>query len=253
MNVALKQASELARVERAAALEVRKVMTQFKLIAIRRALRGDTSYITQKEIDRLVRVLAAAMAAADYYGKRRARLTVMKASIIDDFFDVPDYNLNALNIITSYTQVVNDKLNLFTRNLINENLPTTTMTRLLGEEFDRLGVSPTNAYQLENAVRTQAQITYNAAKYKEEQEDYIQEILWGYKYVTTGDDRVRPEHARLEGVTLPKDDPFWQRYYPPNGWSCRCQVIPVFDKQKIVRPRGDITIDPKFSTTPDRL
>lgn len=47
------------------------------------------------------------------------------------------------------------------------------------------------------------------------------------QYRTAGDDRVRPEHAALQGVTLPIDDPFWEEYYPPNGWNCRCTVVQV--------------------------
>jgi SPP1 gp7 family putative phage head morphogenesis protein len=45
------------------------------------------------------------------------------------------------------------------------------------------------------------------------------------KYVTVGDDRVRPAHRALEGVTRPVDDKFWNTYYPPNGWNCRCTVF----------------------------
>lgn len=47
------------------------------------------------------------------------------------------------------------------------------------------------------------------------------------QYRTALDDRVRAEHAALEGVTLPQDDPFWNTAFPPNGWNCRCHVIPV--------------------------
>ena len=47
------------------------------------------------------------------------------------------------------------------------------------------------------------------------------------QYRTAQDDRVRPEHADLEGVTLPIDDSFWASYYPPNGWNCRCTVVQV--------------------------
>jgi SPP1 gp7 family putative phage head morphogenesis protein len=42
---------------------------------------------------------------------------------------------------------------------------------------------------------------------------------------TAGDDAVRPEHAALEGATYPVDDPFWDIYYPPLDWGCRCDVI----------------------------
>lgn len=47
------------------------------------------------------------------------------------------------------------------------------------------------------------------------------------QYRTVGDNRVRPAHAALHGVTLPMSDPFWEQHYPPNGWRCRCDVVQV--------------------------
>lgn len=47
------------------------------------------------------------------------------------------------------------------------------------------------------------------------------------QYRTAGDGRVRPEHAALHGVTLPMTDSFWEEFYPPNGWNCRCTVVQV--------------------------
>ena len=47
------------------------------------------------------------------------------------------------------------------------------------------------------------------------------------QYRTAGDGLVRPEHAALDGITMPMDDPFWNEYYPPNGWNCRCTVVQV--------------------------
>ena len=45
------------------------------------------------------------------------------------------------------------------------------------------------------------------------------------QYETVGDDRVRPEHAALDGIIKPVDDRFWNVWMPPNGWNCRCDVI----------------------------
>lgn len=42
---------------------------------------------------------------------------------------------------------------------------------------------------------------------------------------TAGDNDVRPEHAALEGLTLPIDDPFWNSHTPPLGWGCRCELV----------------------------
>lgn len=47
------------------------------------------------------------------------------------------------------------------------------------------------------------------------------------QYRTANDDKVRESHAELHGITLAPSDPFWESYYPPNGWWCRCTVVKV--------------------------
>lgn len=47
------------------------------------------------------------------------------------------------------------------------------------------------------------------------------------QYRTAEDDRVRDDHAAMNGITLPPSDPFWDKYYPPNGWGCRCTAVQV--------------------------
>ena len=67
-------------------------------------------------------------------------------------------------------------------------------------------------------------------------------LLWcrfNLLHCTADDNRVRPEHADLEGVTLPIDDPFWASYYPPNGWNCRCTVVQVRKSKYPVTPHEE--------------
>lgn len=47
---------------------------------------------------------------------------------------------------------------------------------------------------------------------------------WEYK--TVGDDKVRAEHRDLYGLILPANDPIWKKLFPPNGWNCRCYIVP---------------------------
>lgn len=47
------------------------------------------------------------------------------------------------------------------------------------------------------------------------------------QYRTVGDDKVRASHRKLDGVTLPPSSPFWDEYFPPNGWRCRCTAVQV--------------------------
>jgi len=67
-----------------------------------------------------------------------------------------------------------------------------------------------------------------AARWEQVAEDGDRYLL---QYRTAGDDRVRPEHAALNGITLPPSDPFWRDYYPPNGWNCFTQGTPVLTAQ----------------------
>ena len=41
--------------------------------------------------------------------------------------------------------------------------------------------------------------------------------------------RVREAHKILEAIVRPVDDQFWNTYYPPNGWNCRCSVEQLSD------------------------
>lgn len=72
------------------------------------------------------------------------------------------------------------------------------------------------------------------------------------QYRTAGDSHVREEHRALNGITLPPDDPFWQKYYPPNGWNCRCTVRQVrkgkfrtSDPDEAMRRGDEATDSPK--------
>ncbi len=47
------------------------------------------------------------------------------------------------------------------------------------------------------------------------------------QYRTAADNRVRDSHAALHNITLPKNHSFWDLYFAPNGWRCRCTVVQV--------------------------
>ncbi len=72
-----------------------------------------------------------------------------------------------------------------------------------------------------NYAEASAEMAAKWEAYEEDGDDYY------LQYRTAGDDKVRPEHAALNGITLPMSDPFWDEYYPPNGWNCRCTVVQV--------------------------
>ena len=72
-----------------------------------------------------------------------------------------------------------------------------------------------------NFVQSSAEMAAKWERFSEDGDRY------NLQYRTANDGKVRPEHAALNGVTLPPSDPFWEEYYPPNGWNCRCTVVQV--------------------------
>lgn len=66
---------------------------------------------------------------------------------------------------------------------------------------------------------------YAAANYQGMSEQRDAFPYW--QYLSMGDDRVRDSHAKLHGLILPADHPFWDDHFPPWDWGCRCQVVPI--------------------------
>lgn len=51
------------------------------------------------------------------------------------------------------------------------------------------------------------------------------DIFPAWEYKTQDDNHVRVSHAALNGLTLPYNDPLWNRIMPPNDWNCRCYIV----------------------------
>jgi len=94
-----------------------------------------------------------------------------------------------------------------------------------------------------NFAVSSAQQAANWAKIEENGDRY------NLQYRTAGDDKVRDSHEALDGTTLPPSDPFWNSYYPPNGWNCRCVAVEVLkdkypesDSKKAIQKGDEATM-----------
>lgn len=79
-----------------------------------------------------------------------------------------------------------------------------------------------------NYLRAEYNFVHSSAQMAARWEEFAADgDRYNLQYRTMGDAKVRPAHADLHGVTLPMSDPFWEEFYPPNGWNCRCTVVQV--------------------------
>jgi len=171
-------------------------------------------------------------------------------------------NASALRVLKDSSAAVERKLATAMTQITVAGEHVREGVKRLRKAMSAAGVTPDNPYTVEAIWRTQTQMAYGAARWESYQDPEVQEILWGYKYVTVGDDRVRETHWDLDGMTAPKEDPVWGTCWPPNGWACRCQTIPIFEERAIVMPPEEVTRggrtfrpgpDKGFAWNPSRL
>lgn len=76
--------------------------------------------------------------------------------------------------------------------------------------------------RLKTIYQVNMQTSYMTGRYRTQMDNSDNRPYW--QYVAVMDKRTRPEHAELNERTFRYDDPFWDSFYPPNGWRCRCRV-----------------------------
>lgn len=62
---------------------------------------------------------------------------------------------------------------------------------------------------------------------------------WEYRHNSILNPRL--EHKAWNGLVLRHDHPWWKIHYPPNGWGCDCDVLPVSERR--LREMGKVAPD----------
>lgn len=92
----------------------------------------------------------------------------------------------------------------------------------LDDLFAKKGFAKIGNWHAETIFRTETSLAYNAGSNAKLIE--VADTFPYWEYVTAGDERVRDEHAALNGKIFKTGD---TRYYPPLGINCRCRTKPV--------------------------
>ena len=84
---------------------------------------------------------------------------------------------------------------------------------------------------------TNVRTSYAAGRYKQMTDPDVLDMRPNWEYGISSSEHKRPLHLSWVGTVLPHDDPWWSTHYPPNGWRCKCRVIP--------RSAGDLKLEGK--------
>lgn len=90
------------------------------------------------------------------------------------------------------------------------------------KEVDRLGEKYHRHW-----LNTEYNTVLSSAEMARQWDEYdrLKDLYPYLVYKSQDDEKVRNAHRMLHDVAKPIDDPFWDTYYPPNGWNCRCYIL----------------------------
>lgn len=86
----------------------------------------------------------------------------------------------------------------------------------IDEVMERLGWKGLAPYRLDNIFRTNIQGAYNLGRYKQMKAVADRRPYWEYDAVN--DTHTRPSHLAHDGKIYHHDHPFWDTWYPLNGY-----------------------------------
>lgn len=159
----------------------------------------------------------------------------MKMSVLQDIRDMVKDSLKQGTTLEQFKKDLEPKLRA--KGWWGKGIdPTTGKKVLLG--------SP---HRLKTIYDTNVQGAFNAGRWKRQQDNKVNRPF--LEYVAVLDSSTRPSHAALDGTIKPVDSPFWNTYYPPNGYNCRCRTRALTKVQ--TEKKGGVTKKPP-SIKPDK-
>lgn len=176
------------------------------------------------------------------------RVEILQDPEITDFIDTHAAILDSAFEETEMSDILRSRLQesdwmfsgMKTFHELNEAFPSLLDESGVRKPFEQFlkDVQSINETYNRNYLRAEYNFAQGSAEMAARWEDFGKdEDDYYLQYRTAGDNNVRPEHAALNGVTLPMSDKFWKTYYPPNGWNCRCTVVQVLkDRHKATDP-----------------
>lgn len=88
-------------------------------------------------------------------------------------------------------------------------------------------------WRLQTIFQTNMSAAYHVGRFK--QMEAVKDARPFRQYRSQRDPSVRDAHRGLDGKVYHADHPFWDSWYPPNGFNCRCYVKSLSERQMASR------------------
>lgn len=148
------------------------------------------------------------------------------------------YKPMARETLRDYQRSANAEIKRVYRSARDAGASVKNASALAQKRFSTLGHTAPVSNRLETLYRSAMRSAYQQGIYDASRTDAA---VWGYKFIAreVGGRKhptTRDSHYQFNGVTLPKEDPFWNKVWPPLSWNCYCRIQTYKRKQKVVKP-----------------
>lgn len=79
----------------------------------------------------------------------------------------------------------------------------------------------------ENIFRTTGATVYTAGRFAQVSDPTVKHFIPAFRYSAVRDASVRDNHFAAHGLVASVDDPIWDRFAPPLGFNCRCDLVMI--------------------------
>lgn len=118
------------------------------------------------------------------------------------------------------------------------------------DEVRALGIDPASSAYLDTVIRTNVATAYGHGRWQAVNDPDVAALRPFLRYVTAGDEAVRPMHRALHGRVFRTGTEEAAYYAPPLGYRCRCSMTTISPRQ--FEARGYVLTEGRIDgVTPD--
>ncbi len=169
-------------------------------------------------------------AAEEYF---KGKIPVSKS----EFYKLVDEYKTKAFIVSGYnnSEIIKKFMNEL-QNAIDNGTTLKDFQKNMNSFLENKGYEGITPYQADNIFRTNIQTAYSVGHYTAMTDPEVKRLRPYWEYDAVNDGKTRPSHRAMDGLVYPADHSFWDTYYPPNGFRCRCGVTTLSKRQ--VEQRG---------------
>jgi len=156
----------------------------------------------------------------------------------------------AFSIADGASKLIRDEIRDYIDQALTEGLTLGEFQSNAARLLDAAGITARAPHYWETVYRTNLATSYQVGRWRQMNDPAVRAARPYLRYVSARLPTSRPSHVEKHGLVYPTDHAFWTRWYPPNGFNCKCTVMSV--SESLLDRRGWEVSSADVKDAPDK-